>query len=92
MFTEDKRVFPFEDAGDYVQLKSSEYPHGNVQNLAQGYEGMFKDDKRLFTFEDPGDYWIREMEKTLIDSDLDSHLQKERGWTVPHYYKVNNIS
>ena len=42
MFREDKRMFPFEDQGDYVQLKSSEYPNGNAQNLAQGYEGMFR--------------------------------------------------
>ena len=54
----DKRMFPeFEDAGDYVQLKSSEYPGKyNVQNMAQGEEGFFHEDKRLFAFEDPGDY------------------------------------
>jgi len=49
MFSEDKRMFPeFEDKGDYVQLKSEEYPNGNVQSLAQGYEGMFREDKRMF--------------------------------------------
>jgi len=39
---QDKRMFPeFEDEGDYVQLSSKEYPGQNVQQLAQGYEGMF---------------------------------------------------
>jgi len=50
---EDKRLFSFEDQGDFVQLKNKEYPGSyNVQNMAQGYEGMFNDDKRLFSFED----------------------------------------
>ena len=31
MFQEDKRMFPeFEDKGDYVQLKSREYPNKNI--------------------------------------------------------------
>jgi len=50
-------MFPFEQEGDYVQLKAKEYPGSyNVQNMAQGYEGMFTEDKRLFSFEDQGDY------------------------------------
>ena len=79
VFTEDKRMFPFEDQGDYVQLKSSEYPGStNIQTLAQGYEGMFNEDKRVFPeFEDKGDYWNVEMKKKRVDSDLDSHLQKQ---------------
>lgn len=58
MFAQDKRVFPeFEDEGDYVQLREAEYPHNNIQNLAQGYEGMFTEDKRMFPeFENVGDY------------------------------------
>jgi len=60
MFNEDKRLFNFEDQGDYLQLKSKlqskEYPNGNVQNLAQGFEGVFNEDKRMFNFEDEGDY------------------------------------
>jgi hypothetical protein len=58
MFADDKRMFPeFEDQGDYVQIKSREYPNGNAQKLAQGYEGMFQEDKRMFPeFEDKGDY------------------------------------
>jgi hypothetical protein len=57
MFSEDKRVFPFEDQGDYVQLKAKEYPGSqNVQSLAQGQEGMFSEDKRVYSFEDQGDY------------------------------------
>ena len=70
MFAEDKRMFPeFEDKGDYVQLKSREYPNGNVQKLAQGYEGMFVEDKRMFKdIESPGDYWAggREMHYLVI--------------------------
>ena len=59
MFNEDRRMFPeFEDQGDYVQLKTNEYPAGNIQNLAQGYEGLFEQDRRMFPeFEDKGDYW-----------------------------------
>jgi len=51
-------MFPeFEDQGDYVQLRQKEYPGRNIQNLAQGYEGMFVEDKRMFPeFEDKGDY------------------------------------
>jgi hypothetical protein len=30
----DKRMFDFEDSGDYVQLKSSEYPGGSAQKNA----------------------------------------------------------
>jgi len=56
MFAEDKRYFPFEDEGDYVQLRNREYPNRNIQKLAQGYEGMFSEDKRYFPFEDEGDY------------------------------------
>ena len=52
----DKRMFNFEDEGDFVQLKAKEYPNGNVQNLAQGFEGVFNEDKRMFNFEDEGDY------------------------------------
>lgn len=52
MFDEDKRYFNFEDQGDYMQLKTKEYPNGNMQKLAQGYEGMFDEDKRYFNFED----------------------------------------
>lgn len=40
-----------------VQLSSKEYPAGNIQRLAQGYEGMFKEDRRMFPeFEEEGDY------------------------------------
>lgn len=39
---QDKRYFPeFEQEGDYVQLKAKDYGGSNIQNLAQGYEGMF---------------------------------------------------
>ena len=41
----------------YAQLSAQEYPGENVQNLAQGYEGMFRQDNRMFPeFEDQGDY------------------------------------
>ena len=57
MFSEDKRLFNFEDEGDYVQLRSSEYPHQNIQIMAQGQEGMFEQDTRMFPeFESKGDY------------------------------------
>lgn len=37
----------------YAQLSAQEYPGENVQNLAQGYEGMFRQDNRMFPeFED----------------------------------------
>ena len=72
---EDKRLFKFEEAGDYVQLKSEEYPSKNDKySLAQGYEGEFINDKRLFDFEQPGDFWIKKWKRQAID--LDSHLQE----------------
>ena len=56
---QDKRLFDFEDEGDYVQLESNvhEYPHPEAETIRKpNYEGEIVEDKRWFDFEEPNDF------------------------------------